>query len=70
MQFHDYKKIIKDQINKNYLCNIFNENINLEIKSIINLNIDGITEKQISILSKYSMDLLSFYLYKDNQYIY
>ena len=70
MQFHDYMKIIKDQIKKNYLCNIFNVNVNLDIRGIEELNVNCITEEQAGILSKYSVDLLSSYLYKDNQYIY
>ena len=70
MQFHDYMKIIKDQIKKNYLCNIFNVNVNLDIRGIEDLNVNCITEEQAGILSKYSVDLLSSYLYKDNQYIY
>ena len=62
--------IIKDQIKKNYLYNIFNENVNLYIGNIEKFYFDTITEDQIDALSKYSVDILSSYLYKDNQYIY
>jgi len=67
---HLWFKQIKDQINKNYLCNIFNESVKLDIQDIEKVKFDGISEDQINILSKYSVDLLSSCLYKDNQYIY
>ena len=67
---HLWFKLIKNQVKKNYLCNIFNKKVNLDIQGIEELKIDSITEEQVSNLSKYSVDLLSSYLYKDNQYIY
>lgn len=63
-------KPIKDQVKRNYLYNIFNEKVNLDTQSIEKLKLDNITEDQINILSKYSVNTLSYYLYKDNQYIY
>ena len=65
-----WPKLIKNQIKKNYLCNIFNKKVSLNIQNIEKQNIEGITEDQISILSKYSANLLSSHLYNGNQYIY
>ena len=67
---HSWLMAIKNQVCKNYLCNIFNDKINLEIQDLERLNLEGITENQIRVFSKYSADLLSSCLYKDNQYIY
>jgi hypothetical protein len=42
----------------------------LDIRGVECLNVEGITEDQIRILAKYSVELLSSYLYKDNQFIH